>query len=224
VKNHYDVIGVPVNATQAQITAAYRIRSKMLHPDRFDAQKQRTEWELANEMIKELNLAYSTLRDPSARTAYDRVTFGSTSVPQPPKVDPAATSATADNKTRAQSEPPPPRRAWFPPLEPGTAYFSDLPPHVKTRLRQRYKGVISQQFRTPLKRIAIMWLLAGATLIGCIIAAASFAQQKQTLDINSIASLAAMWAGIPFFVSLFQIHRWYASPLKRMLFVTPSTL
>ena len=30
----------------------------MLHPDRFNQQSQRAEWELANEMLKDLNHAY----------------------------------------------------------------------------------------------------------------------------------------------------------------------
>ena len=72
MKSHYDVLGVPVTATQEQIVTAYRLRSKVLHPDRFDPTKQRVEWELANELVKELNASYAVLRDPANRAAYDR--------------------------------------------------------------------------------------------------------------------------------------------------------
>lgn len=71
-KNLYHVIGVTQTATQSEIRQAYLIRSKLLHPDRFDQQSQRAEWLLANEMLKELNHAFSVLRDPVSRAAYDQ--------------------------------------------------------------------------------------------------------------------------------------------------------
>ena len=42
-----------------------------MHPDRFSQTKQRAEWELANEMLKELNVAYDALKDPVSRRDYD---------------------------------------------------------------------------------------------------------------------------------------------------------
>jgi curved DNA-binding protein CbpA len=75
MKSHYDVLGVPVTATQEQIVTAYRLRSKVLHPDRFDPIKQRVEWELANELVKELNASYAVLRDP-ANEAGKSFSFG----------------------------------------------------------------------------------------------------------------------------------------------------
>ena len=35
MKSHCDVLGIPTNATQEQVVTAYRLRSKVLHPDRF---------------------------------------------------------------------------------------------------------------------------------------------------------------------------------------------
>jgi curved DNA-binding protein CbpA len=35
MKSHYDVLGIPTNATQKQVVTAYRLRGKLLHPDRF---------------------------------------------------------------------------------------------------------------------------------------------------------------------------------------------
>src|SRR4051812_12415875 len=104
MKSHYDVLGVPVNATHEQIVTAYRLRSKVLHPDRFDPVRQRVEWELANELLKELNAAYGVLRDPNSRANYDR-TIGVAPRVQGTPINPSETRHTQS----AQSKPPPPR-------------------------------------------------------------------------------------------------------------------
>jgi curved DNA-binding protein CbpA len=35
MKIYYDVLGIPTNAMQEQGVIAYRLRGKLLHPDRF---------------------------------------------------------------------------------------------------------------------------------------------------------------------------------------------
>jgi curved DNA-binding protein CbpA len=57
-KTYYDILGVSDNATSEEIRNAYIIRSKMFHPDRFDRSAEVNEWNLANEMLKELNQAF----------------------------------------------------------------------------------------------------------------------------------------------------------------------
>src|SRR5262249_30026825 len=44
----------------------------IIHPDRFDASRQPEQWRVANQMVAELNAAYSALRDPAARLRHDR--------------------------------------------------------------------------------------------------------------------------------------------------------
>ncbi len=70
---YYDVLGVPANASDQMIRKAFLLRSKVLHPDRFNQKTQPKEWELANELLKQLNEAYSTLSDPGKRSEYDRL-------------------------------------------------------------------------------------------------------------------------------------------------------
>ncbi len=71
-KSHYEVLGVPQTALGEDIKKAFLLRSRMFHPDRFSADTQKREWDLANEMLKDLNAAYDTLKDPASRAAYDR--------------------------------------------------------------------------------------------------------------------------------------------------------
>lgn len=58
----FNVLGVARTANAEEIRKAYIARSKILHPDRFDSQKQPKEWAQANEMLSELNRAYADIR------------------------------------------------------------------------------------------------------------------------------------------------------------------
>jgi curved DNA-binding protein CbpA len=60
--DHYRLLGVLPSATQQTIHAAYRDRARVLHPDRSGD----------DTAMKQLNIAWDTLRDPPRRAAYDR--------------------------------------------------------------------------------------------------------------------------------------------------------
>ncbi len=62
---HYEVLGVPENASSTQIRNAYRRLVKQYHPD-YNPSAQ------AAELIKQINEAYDVLSDSEKRTAYDR--------------------------------------------------------------------------------------------------------------------------------------------------------
>lgn len=58
----YEVLGVPKDATEAQIKSAYRKASAAAHPDRQGG---------SHERMQLLNAAYAILRDPEARKQWD---------------------------------------------------------------------------------------------------------------------------------------------------------
>jgi hypothetical protein len=62
VVSHYDVLGVPVDATTQQITAAYRGLAIIFHPDKPTGN---------TEKFQEISNAYEALVDPAKRKAYD---------------------------------------------------------------------------------------------------------------------------------------------------------
>jgi curved DNA-binding protein len=66
-KDYYQVLGVPKDATEAQIKKAYRKLAMKYHPDRNPGKEQ---W--ANDKFKEINEAFSVLGDPEKRKQYDQ--------------------------------------------------------------------------------------------------------------------------------------------------------
>src|SRR5919106_1902904 len=66
-KDYYGVLGVPKNASQAEIKKAYRKLAQEHHPDTNQGNQQ------AEERFKEVSAAYDVLGDGEKRKEYDRV-------------------------------------------------------------------------------------------------------------------------------------------------------
>lgn len=88
---YYDVLGVPVTATQGEIKAAYIAQIKFFHPDVFTGPP-----EVAKVKSAQLNEAYSVLSSPEKRRIYDKTIPNFT----------AWTSAKANDETTAAPEAP----------------------------------------------------------------------------------------------------------------------
>ena len=69
MQDHYEILGVSRNATQAEITAAYKSAVKKYHPDRHHGNDLQ---ELAQERLKALNEAYEVLSNAQSRAWFDR--------------------------------------------------------------------------------------------------------------------------------------------------------
>lgn len=66
MRDYFDVLEVPRNATDEQIKAAYRRLAMRWHPDRNNGSAE------SEEKFKELTEAYDVLRDPQKRAMYER--------------------------------------------------------------------------------------------------------------------------------------------------------
>ncbi len=63
--DYYEILGVPKNATDADIKTAYRKQALKWHPDRNKAPE-------ASEKFKEINKAFEVLSDPKKKEVYDQ--------------------------------------------------------------------------------------------------------------------------------------------------------
>ncbi len=66
-KDYYKILGVPKNATEKDIKAAYRKLARKLHPDVNPNDKN------AQEKFKDVNEAYEVLSDADKRKKYDEL-------------------------------------------------------------------------------------------------------------------------------------------------------
>jgi Flp pilus assembly protein TadD len=69
--DHYALLGVPRQATAADIKRAYFSAAKRLHPDALSRSGLETLRKPANELFARIAKAYSVLSDPKARREYD---------------------------------------------------------------------------------------------------------------------------------------------------------
>ncbi len=117
--SHYDLLGVPPEATEAQIRAAYRTLVTLFHPDRLGHLKEESRT-FAEDRLKALNAAYEVLGDPGKRANYD----AAQALPQ------RARSTGSGASSRPPPAPPPPPRSEpvYSPQNPYSSQTQDSAP------------------------------------------------------------------------------------------------
>ena len=68
-KDPYQTLGITPSATLEEARAAWLRRVRVLHPDRFDPVKQKVEWDLATQMLQEVNAAWETIKTRQSESA-----------------------------------------------------------------------------------------------------------------------------------------------------------
>jgi len=201
-KSPYEILGVPRDATPEQLRRAYLLKVKEIHPDNFDQTKDRARWERANEQLKELNEAYSGLKNQDTRANHDS----------------GATSAG-----------PTPRRQRSPDwdiklgkLKAGMAWFATLPKSIQDRILERTTGTEKNQYSIPLAGIGknyffLVLLLAWFfVLINCGQDPYRWhANGQEVLPVGTlICAVLQAW-------NLCYLFRWHKSVLRPHLVITP---
>lgn len=114
---HYQILGVPRNATQAEIKRAYRIRARSSHPD------HNPHPEAARRFVV-VKRAYEVLSHPARRRQYDLILDG--------------VRVRRSKGTTAQTRPQPPKddRKY------GTRHRYTNPPPTRAEQEKRYRDTI----------------------------------------------------------------------------------
>jgi curved DNA-binding protein CbpA len=120
-RTHYEVLGVPENATQDQIRSAYRKLVLQYHPDRSGTKS-------TTDIFVEIVEAYSVLSNPTRRANYDAIlrvrreqresARRSSAQPQPPRWEPQPPSSAPPPSSPAAE------RRWAVQLNEAMAAFS----------------------------------------------------------------------------------------------------
>jgi hypothetical protein len=202
-RDFYSVLGVEPNATSEQIHGAYRTRVRISHPDRFDRDTHPEEWKVANELLRDLNAAYSILRDEDSREEYDlsRERKHATDEPRPEKV-------------RARSGQPSFTSAC-------SVRLSDLSSSLQQRLLERQKNVNQDQVQVSTGSVLGHFVLICPLFFwfGFLYAASYGARWKGSTNLwQGAVTLIVAWliAG-----QIIAILRWFASALKSYFYITP---
>jgi curved DNA-binding protein CbpA len=85
VHDYYEVLGVPRNATDVEIRAAYIRHVKLSHPDRLGTSPDPSAWKASNDQLAQFNEAFFVLGDPVRRKQYDNGYTSASETGAPPK-------------------------------------------------------------------------------------------------------------------------------------------
>ncbi len=85
VDDYYSVLGIPRNATDLEIRAAYIKLVKLSHPDRLGTSPDPSAWKAANDRLAQFNEAFFVLGDPVRRRQYDTGHAQADEVAAPPE-------------------------------------------------------------------------------------------------------------------------------------------
>lgn len=110
IVNCYEVLGVTRGATAEEVRAAFRLRSHMFHPDKYENYAEPLRGQLVAEAVKEfkkLTGAYEILRDPVRRAAHDRELARGVRVAAPATPARRARATERDARRTRRAAPPP---------------------------------------------------------------------------------------------------------------------
>jgi DnaJ-domain-containing protein 1 len=210
-KDLYSILGVSPSATSDEIRAAYLSRARVIHPDRFDPERQPQEWRKANEMLAELNEAYTILSNPSSRAEYD------------------ARRAKREQEDRSQRRAGAHERPGNQPLEAfevgeltaGKAYFYNLPGSIQARLLKRQENKGEDQLQ--IKLYSIFWKFVAVVFLLCWFWYLSADAKGMAWNGGKIGWYQVITLIVALLIgrNCVAILRWMKSSLKPYFYLTP---
>jgi hypothetical protein len=208
-KDLYAIIGVEHDVLQESIREAYLLRARVVHPDRFDQQKQPKEWKKANEMLAELNEAYAILGTPESRKRYDDLR----------ERNQARNSEQPASRQEATTEPPIPPE--FLAVTAGIARYADLPELTRRRLLERQNRRLEEQFQIQTNRIFKNFVYCAAFLMGFIFLFLGAARYEWNRPVIFLLGALSLFVGLLVGRNMVGITQWKRATLKSFFYLTP---
>jgi hypothetical protein len=208
-KDLYLILGVSANATNVEIVKAFKARTRILHPDRFDRKTQSAEWSQANEMQTDLNIAFQILREAHSRDLYDEFRgLGKKSTP--------SSSAFSRNTTRSSKGQA--RTTIAPYTE---ISFKELSERTKKKILERQNARSADQVRistAPIAGICIR-IVISLSILGVLYSQTKVSNSWQD---SWVFYLGFMWVGV--YLGLRgarNLHKYYKVQLSPNYYLTP---
>ncbi|MCH8558359.1 MAG: J domain-containing protein [Balneolia bacterium] len=218
-KDFYGLLGVSPTESTEEIRKAWIRISRVIHPDRFDPQKQKEDWQQANRMLSEVNEAWQTLKDPKKRELYD-IQHGFTSPKSAFTYDDFASASEPDNtpkQPQSHDYGPDPTLE----LKAGQSPFHKLPDSLQKKLLNRQSGDDEDQYYINTDQSAHHYLKAGFILLWVAILVFSAMGREWSGTITVFLLAGSIFATLQFSKHLLWLIKWHQSPLLSRLYVTP---
>ncbi len=196
-RDYYQLLGVEQGASTEEIRSAYRKRIGVIHPDRFDPARQPEQWQAANEMLIELNSAYDILHHPGKRASYDE-RFATRPVQR------AMQQAV---RCRFKDLPPATQQRLLV-LQKGRSQFFKLQSHMPVNVFK---------FKTGDSLTTWCGLLSAALLLALC---ALLSYPGGRLNLSQLILISGP-VSVAFAVAAYRLVRWYRSPIKDYIYLTP---
>lgn len=208
-KELYSILGIAPDATTKEIRNAYLARVRVIHPDRFDQVHQAQEWKQANEMLTELNEAYSVLKHPSSRTRYDN------------SYKKENNNTSKERRQTNEQESSSTHQYNFNKLTPGSVPFTDLPKNVQDKLLERQQDKIDDQFRIELTSSTLNYIYVAILLcwFWYLFSDANGARWEEDTLLWYVAITLAVGGLLG--RNIITIGRWTKAKIKPNFYVTP---
>lgn len=218
--DYYTLLSVAPTASAKEIRQAYIRISRIIHPDRFDSQRQKEDWQQANEMLSRINAAYAVLKDPDKRADYDR-RMGYATTAGRSFSGGASTRPSRSSETRYNPPPrdpgPDPRRD----ISPGYAPFKKLPAEIQKNLRERESGVLKDHYYVEIERPTGHYLKASGILLWMVFLFFSAAGSEWGTFQVGMYFIINMVSFYFFSRHLLWLIKWHCSELGSNLYITP---
>lgn len=211
-KDLYSILGVNPSASPEEIRASYLSRLKVIHPDRFDPTNQPDEWKKANEMLAELNEAYSILSKTIERREYDHFRRDGSQ-----KNRPKSEEGQTKQETKSENRPP----FEHGELSPGTVKYSDLPHQIQERMIARQKGREKEQFKIKINSIVRNYIFTPILLCWFWYLYSDASGPKWKDDTLLWYSGITLAVGLLIAQNITKIIHWHLSKLKSFFYITP---